>query len=85
MVACVLICGVVNRFADGAVIVVVCVVVVSVAPYLACDGVITVPVVRVVAVPVISTISVMAWPVAAQAYEDVLAVVVRVNVSERKP
>lgn len=75
----------INRCADGAVAVVVCVVIVCIASDFASDGMISVPIVWVIAIPVIADMPVMAGPVAAQAYEDVLAMIVRVNVSERKP
>jgi len=69
--------------AFAGVIVVVGVIVISVASYFACDGIVAVPAIGVTAVPVVAEIAVVQGPITAQADKDVLAVVVRIAIRER--
>ena len=66
-------------------VVVIRVIVVIRAADLASDGVVAVPVIGMAAVPVVAGISVTARPVTAQADEHILAMIVRIDISERKP
>jgi hypothetical protein len=65
------------------VIVVVGVIVVSVASYFACDGIVAAPRIGVTAVPVVAEITVTQRPITAQTYKNVLTVVVRIAICER--
>ena len=49
------------------------------------DWIVAVPVIGMAAVPVVAGISVTAGPVAAQADEQILTVVIRIYISEREP